>query len=51
VPKKLTEDRTDEHCTVRKPWQSWGTTIRYLITRVAQAVPTAMLVWLAHLHH
>jgi hypothetical protein len=30
-----------------EPWQSWGTTVRYVVIRLALAVPAIVLVWLA----
>jgi hypothetical protein len=32
----------------QEPWQSWQSTARYLIVRLAQLAPWA---WLAYLHH
>jgi hypothetical protein len=37
--------------SIQQPWQSWGSTARYLIVRLAQAVPTGLCVWLAYLRH
>ena len=34
-----------------KPWQAWGLTARYVIVQLAQAVPTALLLWLSYVHH
>ena len=34
-----------------EPWQSWPSTVRYLLVQVAQAVPNLILVWLAFAHH
>lgn len=30
-------------------WQSWGSTLRYVIFCLAQATPTGLLVWLTYL--
>jgi hypothetical protein len=30
-------------------WRSWGSAVRYLIVRLADAAPCALLVWLAYL--
>jgi hypothetical protein len=32
-------------------WQSWASTVRYLVVQVAQAVPNLVLIWLALAHH
>ena len=34
-----------------EPWQSWSSTARYLLVRLAQAVSNAVLVWLAYARH
>ncbi len=28
-----------------EPWQSWGSTLRYMIVRLAQAISGALLLW------
>jgi len=33
--------------TTPEPWQSWGTTVRYLVIRLGLALPGVLLVWLA----
>jgi hypothetical protein len=38
------------HRSASKPWETWDSTMRYLIVRVAQTVPNAALVWLAYVH-
>jgi hypothetical protein len=43
--------QADEHRTTPEPWQSWGATVRYLIVRIAQAAPSALLVWQAYVRH
>jgi hypothetical protein len=44
VQRKETRDGSD-------PWQSWPSTVRYLLVQVAHAVPNLVLVWLAFVHH
>jgi hypothetical protein len=34
-----------------EPWQTWPTTVRYVLTRLVEILPTVMLVWQAHFHH
>ena len=46
-----TQTQVNGHESAPKPWQSWGLTIRYLVVRLAQATPNAMLVWLAYVRH
>jgi len=46
-----TDAQANGHGSAPKPWQSWGSTIRYLIVRMAQASPNAVLVWLAYARH
>jgi hypothetical protein len=31
------------------PWQSWGSTVRYVVVRLAEAVPYVVLAWQAYL--
>jgi hypothetical protein len=51
-PELSTGDELDElHTTKHEPWESWGTTARYVIVRLAQTMPTALLVWQAFVHH
>jgi hypothetical protein len=45
-----TDDQPDSQATAREPWQSWGATARFTIVRLAQTMPTAMLVWIAYFH-
>jgi hypothetical protein len=33
-----------------EPWQTWPWTLRYLVVRLAQALPNGTLVWLAYMH-
>jgi len=40
--------QVNRHGSAPKPEQSWGSTVRYVIVRLAQAVPNAVLVWLAY---
>jgi hypothetical protein len=47
---KSTEMRCSEHNNASEPWQSWPLTARYLLVRLAQAVPSAVLLWLAYAH-
>ncbi len=47
---KSTEMPCNEHKNTSEPWQSWPLTVRYLVVRFAQAVPNAVLVWLAYAH-
>jgi hypothetical protein len=37
--------------TTPEPWQSWGSTVRYLIIRLGQAIPSAVLLWEAYIRH
>jgi hypothetical protein len=46
MSKKYTEIRP----RTPPPWTSWGATVRYVVMRVAQAVPTGALIWLTYLH-
>ena len=35
-----------------EPWHSWGLTVRYVIIRLTQVMPTVLLlVWQAYLRH
>jgi hypothetical protein len=43
-------DQYESHPTTQEPWHSWGDTVRYVIFRLAQIMPTAMLVWQLYLH-
>jgi hypothetical protein len=43
-----TDIKPDEHSAVlNPPWQSWGTTVCYLVIWLAQVAPWA---WLTYLH-
>ncbi len=46
-----TRDQHRPHKPVLEPWQSWESTARYLIVRLSQVVPNAVLVWQAWLRH
>lgn len=35
----------------QEPWQSWGDTARFVLTSLALATPTALLVWQACVRH
>ncbi|MGO8727538.1 MAG: hypothetical protein ACLQK8_12650 [Streptosporangiaceae bacterium] len=48
---KSTQAHLCEHTGLSKPWGSWGSTMRYLITESAQAIPTVMLIWMYYIHH
>ena len=37
--------------TTPEPWQSWSTTVRYLVIRLGVAIPGVVLVWLAVAGH
>lgn len=37
------------YLTEREPWHAWGSTVRFVIICLAQAMPTTALVWLAYL--
>jgi hypothetical protein len=51
LSKKSTGAQPDPHITVQEPWQSWGAVLRYVVFRLAQAIPTAALVWQVCGHH
>ena len=40
-----------EHKATSTPWQSWGSTTRYLIVQLAHAIPTGLLIWLMYIRH
>jgi len=44
-----TDEQADQSETTPEPhwWQSWGTTLRYVIGSLAQAVPSALILWQA----
>jgi hypothetical protein len=46
-----TDVQAAEHTSTSEPWESWGCATRYLIVRIAQAAPSALLVWQAYAHH
>ena len=48
---KCTGKRRRGHKAGSEPWRSWASTVRYLMVRLAQAVPCGVLVWLAYMHH
>ena len=41
--------QVDEHKSTSKPWQSWGSTTRYLIVQLANAIPSGLLIWLTYI--
>ena len=44
MPNKHTDVQASRHSTTPpEPWQTWGGVTRYLIYRLAQATPTALL--------
>lgn len=43
----LTEVPAHPPRTTPEPWQSWGTTVRYVVIRLSVAVPGVLLVCLA----
>jgi hypothetical protein len=51
VSSELTGVQPDPRISVKEPWQSWGDTLRYVVVRLSQAIPTAVLVWQACIHH
>jgi Domain of unknown function (DUF397) len=42
--------QADPHINAREPWDTWGTTVRCLILRLAQAAPPALVIWM-YIHH
>ncbi len=48
VDTESTDANVDERTNTPQPWQSWDTTVRCLILRLAQAAPSALLVWQAY---
>ena len=48
---ECTDVQAYAHRSTPEPWQSWGSTARYLIVRISQAVPSGLLVWLAYVRH
>jgi hypothetical protein len=51
MPSNGTSDQQGDHLPVRKPWQSWPTTWRYLVIRLfGQATPSAVLFWYVFPH-
>ena len=34
-----------------EPWQSWGTTVRYLVICLGMALPGVLIVWLVSGRH
>jgi hypothetical protein len=51
LPGDLAEGQFNQREGSPLPWQSWGSTVRYLIVRIAQGLPSAVLVWLAYVRH
>ncbi len=45
-----TNPTTNERPAAQEPWQSWGTTTRCLILRLAEVAPSVLLVWQTYLH-
>jgi hypothetical protein len=46
-----TSTQADATSTDRPPWQSWGTTVRYMMIRLSHALPTVALAYLEYAHH
>lgn len=44
-------DAQASHSPTPEPWQTWGSALRYLIYRIAQATPTALLLWATCIRH
>jgi hypothetical protein len=51
VAAQSTDVQAGRHSTTPEPWQAWGSTMRYLIYRLAQATPTALLLWETCIRH
>jgi len=47
----ITRVQQDPPGTSSEPWESWGSTARYLIVRLVPVIPNAVLVWEAWLRH
>ena len=48
---KSTDVRAPQHKTALEASQSWESVVRFLIVRMADAAPSALLVWLAYARH
>ena len=51
MPNKHTDQQANRHNTTPEPWQTWGDVTRYLIYQLAQATPTALLLWETFVRH
>lgn len=51
MPTESTDLQAGRHGTTPEPWQAWGSTLRYAIYRLAQATPTALLLWETCIRH
>jgi hypothetical protein len=51
TPTRIIDAQAPPHCPTPEPWQTWGSTLRYLIYRLAQATPTALLLWETCIRH
>ena len=51
VPTESTDLQAGRHGTTPEPWQAWGSTLRYVVCRFAQAAPTALLLWETCIRH
>jgi hypothetical protein len=46
-----TGDLPNSDVSMPEPWQSWDSTVRYVIVQVSHVLPTAVLLWQTCLHH
>ena len=51
VPPESTDPQAGRHDTTPEPWQTWGSTLRYAIYCLAQATPTALVLWETCIRH
>lgn len=51
IPTRIIDAQARRHSPTSEPWQTWGSTLRYLIYRLAQATPTVLLLWETCIRH
>jgi len=51
VRRESIDVQVDVSTDQQEPWQSWSVTLRCLILRLAEAAPSALLVWQAYVRH